>query len=234
MSTAIARVPIAAGGAVSTDTSAAAATGPATATESPSATPSAGPQVTSPTENPLYVSTDPNGNASGLFLFGGAWQTVVRILKDADLAASAAAKQFLVKGKIVHAGVQFDSQGRPASSFFSNLLDASGSPTTQPLSQSGTSTTILVAAATWQFGDHQISYNSGSVDPGSFGTFDVYADDPFHSGGAAIFSAVVVPSTAVVAKRGRIYVGRITTVSGGGGTGGGGGTSGGGGGRFYL
>jgi hypothetical protein len=104
-----------------------------------------------------------------------------------------------------------------------------GAPTTttNPLSQSGTSTTILVASSTFQFGDGTVAYNSGSVNPGSYGTWHVYADDPTYSGGAVTYVATATPSNTV-ANPGRVYFGRIVTAGGGGATGTGGGTGGGG------
>jgi hypothetical protein len=97
-----------------------------------------------------------------------------------------------------------------------------------PLSQSGTSTTINVAASTWQSGDGQISYNSGTCT----GTNDqdnfVYGDDPTYSGGAITYSATLTGPTTIAAP-GRLYFGLIHLLSvGGGATGTGGGTGGGG------
>jgi hypothetical protein len=99
--------------------------------------------------------------------------------------------------------------------------------TTSPLSQSGATTTILVASSTAQFADGQVSYNSGSVNPGSLGTWYVYADDPTFAGGAVTYVATATPSTTV-ANNGRVYFGKITTTGGGSVTGTGGGTGGGG------
>jgi hypothetical protein len=96
-----------------------------------------------------------------------------------------------------------------------------------PLAQSGTTTTINVAASTWQFADQQVSYNSGSVNPGAYGTYWIYADDPQLRGGAVTYQATTVAPTALAAV-GRLYFGKITTTSGGGGTGSGGGSGGGG------
>lgn len=99
--------------------------------------------------------------------------------------------------------------------------------TTSPLSQSGVTTTINVASSTLQFGDGQISYNSGSVNPGGYGTYYVYADDPTFTGGAVTYQWTTTPSNTVAAN-GRIYFGKITTnnttqqTGTGGGTGGGG------------
>lgn len=94
--------------------------------------------------------------------------------------------------------------------------------TSNILTQSGTSTTINIAAATAQFGFGQVSYNSGSVNPGSYGTFFIYADDPTGAGGAVTFQFTNNYYDAN-AGEGRIYFGAITTSSGGGGVGGGGG-----------
>ncbi len=91
-----------------------------------------------------------------------------------------------------------------------------------PLTQSGTSTTINVASNTMQFGDGQVSYNSGSVNPGSYGTWNVYCLDPTFAGGAVTYLATA-GATALTASNGVVYVGQITTGAGGGGTGHGGG-----------
>jgi hypothetical protein len=99
--------------------------------------------------------------------------------------------------------------------------------TTNPLTQSGATATINVAATTWQFGDGQVSYNAGSVTPPGTGTYYVYADDPTYSGGAVTYQASALTYDTVAAP-GRVYFGVITTVGGGGGTGTGGGTGGGG------
>lgn len=91
-----------------------------------------------------------------------------------------------------------------------------------PLSQSGTSTVILVAASVWNAGSQSIAYLPGSVDPGSFGLFYVYADDPTKAGGSVVFVATQNVAD-LVAVDGRIYFGNITTSGAGGGSGGGGG-----------
>jgi len=95
-----------------------------------------------------------------------------------------------------------------------------------PLSQSGTSTTILVASSTIQFGDGQVSYNSGSVNPGSYGTWIVYCRDPQFAGGAVTYLAVASTSqSALTAFNDVVVFGQIIMTSGGGahGAGGGGG-----------
>ncbi len=84
-----------------------------------------------------------------------------------------------------------------------------------PCSQSGTSTAINVAAATMQFGDGQVSYGAGSVDPGSYGTWYIYADDPTYSGGTVTYYATANQSD-VYGSNGRIFFGAITTAGGGG------------------
>lgn len=100
--------------------------------------------------------------------------------------------------------------------------------TVSPLTQSGVSTTINIASRTLQIGATQIpAYNSGSVNPGSFGTWYIYGDDPDLTGGAITYFATATPSVTV-ANKGRVYFGEITTVSGGGAIGFGGGTGGGG------
>jgi len=90
------------------------------------------------------------------------------------------------------------------------------------LSQSGTSTTINIGSSTAQFGFGQVTYNSGSVNPGAYGTFHIYADDPSYTGGAVTYQFTSNYWDAN-AGEGRIYFGAVTTASGGGGTGGGGG-----------
>jgi hypothetical protein len=110
-------------------------------------------------------------------------------------------------------------------------LNTSGTFTgASPLSQVGVTTAINIAASTMQFGDGQISFNSGSVNPGSMGTWYIYADDPTYSGGAVTY-AFTNSQSATYAGNGRIYFGKITTSGGGGGAGAGGGS---GGGRLQL
>lgn len=91
-----------------------------------------------------------------------------------------------------------------------------------PLTQDGTSTKIDVAASVWHAGNENISYGAGSVDPGSYGLWYVFADDPARAGGNVIYQATSDVSV-LVALDGRLYFGSITTASGGGGSGGGGG-----------
>lgn len=93
------------------------------------------------------------------------------------------------------------------------------------LTQSGTTTTINVAAGTFYLGNITLNFNSGSVNPGSYGKWYVYFDDPGYAGGAVTFYA---SSSALATSQApyRFYVGTITTASGGGGGGGSGGGGG--------
>lgn len=128
--------------------------------------------------------------------------------------------------KAAVAGLQTAS-GQLKGTFKNNPVNSQSTFTgSNPLSQSGTTTTINVAANTQQFGDGQVSYNSGSVNPGSYGTWYVYADDPSFSGGTVTYQATSSASV-LVASNGRVYFGKITTASGGGGAGTGGGAGGG-------
>jgi hypothetical protein len=95
-----------------------------------------------------------------------------------------------------------------------------------PLSQSGSSSTILVSSFTIQYGFGQVSYNSGSVNPGSLGTWTVYTRDPQFTGGAVTYFAVLSTSQSTLTSFDDVVcVGTIVLTGGGGahGTGGGGG-----------
>jgi hypothetical protein len=180
-------------------------------------------------ENALYMQTDPTGQANALYMFAGAWQKIAKIIRTSDLSAKgAAAVTMLTKGAALLQGLQYDNQGRATSSFFTNAVDNTSFPSIQPLAQHGTTTQIDISAATWSFGGFQVSFNSGSVDPGAFGTYNVYYDDPQFNGGARTFFAVIAATGTVTSKRGRHFLGSITTAPGGGGTGNGGGVGGGG------
>lgn len=113
--------------------------------------------------------------------------------------------------------------------FSNNPVNSNGTLTgANPLTQSGTSNTINVAAFTMQFGDGQVSYNSGSVNPGALGTWGVYCIDPYFTGGTVTFLATQ-STHARTSGNGIVWIGTITTVSAGGGSGTGGGTGSGGG-----
>jgi hypothetical protein len=121
-----------------------------------------------------------------------------------------------------------DSLGvqRMAGTFRNNTVNTNGTFTGgNPLTQSGSTSTILVAASTMQFGDGQVSFSSGSVNPGTTGTYFIFADDPSFLGGSVIYQFSTSKSVQVAAN-GRVSFGQITTVSGGGGTGSGGGGAG--------
>lgn len=100
-------------------------------------------------------------------------------------------------------------------------VSASGSTS---LSQNGTTTTINVGAATFYLGNIVVNTNSGSVNPGAYGTYHVYFDNPGYGGGAVTYQATT--NVLDLTKNPfRFSLGSITTSSGGGGSGGG--TSGG-------
>jgi len=130
-----------------------------------------------------------------------------------------------------------DANNRLANSFRANPVFNSAAPTSATvLSNTGASTAIAIAASTMQFGAGTVAYNSGSVDPGVYGAFFIYADDPTFAGGAVTYQFTTNPSVPVAAD-GRVYFGKILTaagppVTGGGNTGGT--TPGGAGGRGYV
>lgn len=108
--------------------------------------------------------------------------------------------------------IALDTNSRLAASRRNNGLNISMCPTSATvLSNNHLVTAIAVAASTMQLGDGTISYNSGSVDPGSFGgPFYVYADDPTYAGGAVAYVVTTNPPDQV-ASDGRIQFGTITT-----------------------
>jgi hypothetical protein len=121
---------------------------------------------------------------------------------------------------------QVDSNGnqRLRGTFGNNPVNANGILTgSNPLTQSGGTSTILVAACVIQFGDGQVSYNSGSVTPSGLGTWLVYCIDPAFTGGSVVFLATQSEHIKT-SNNGIVTFGTITTVSGGGGTGTGGGS----------
>lgn len=129
-----------------------------------------------------------------------------------------------------------DSNNRLANSFRATPVNVSNTPTASTnLSNDGISTAIPVTAYTSQFPPGAVSYNSGSVDPGTFGSSIVYFDDATFAGGAVAFQFANTPQ-AQTAAEGRCIVGQITTVNGSAKTGGGntGGTGGKTGGRGFI
>lgn len=134
--------------------------------------------------------------------------------------------------------IALDTNSRLVDSFRANPVDVSNTPTSAAtLSNNGISTAIVVAASINQFSPGGVSYNSGSVDPGSFpaGANYVIAPDPTFAGGAVIYSSSTSPQSQTAAK-GNVQLGSITTVNGAAKTGGGntGGTGGKPGGRGYV
>lgn len=121
--------------------------------------------------------------------------------------------------------VALDTNNRLAGTFRNNLTNVNYFFTgANPLSQVGTSTAIAIASSTIQYGDGQVSYNSGSVDPGGYGTFRVYCSDPTFAGGAVTYQ-VSSNNSPLTATNGVVFIGIITTSAGGGGTGSGNGDS---------
>lgn len=105
------------------------------------------------------------------------------------------------------------------------MVNNANTPTTQPLTQHAATTQIDVASSVCTFGSvtPNPTYNAGSVDPGVFGTYYIYALDPTRAGGTVTYIATlnvedVTNNDAVV------FFGKITTAGGGGGTGSGGGS----------
>lgn len=133
--------------------------------------------------------------------------------------------------------VALDGNNRLAGSFRNNPVNAAAIPTSSTiLDNDGAATLITIAANTVQFGEAQVSYNSGSVDPGVFGTFYIFADDPTFAGGAVTYQFSTDPIDQLAAD-GRVFFGGIITTSGtpqtGGGSSGGSSGSGGSGGGKY-
>jgi hypothetical protein len=93
---------------------------------------------------------------------------------------------------------------------------------TNPISQVGVTTQIQMAARAWKVGDQTINYNLAFVDPGAFGDYYLYADDPQRTGGTITLQATT-NAADLTANNARIWFGKITTSGGGGGTGTGGG-----------
>lgn len=106
-----------------------------------------------------------------------------------------------------------DSNSRLAGPFYNNPVNTNAKAVTS-LSNNGTTTVITVGGGTLYQSFGNITYSSGSVDPGSYGTWYVYADDPTFSGGAVTYHATNSLDTLYL-NSGRICFGKITTKSGG-------------------
>lgn len=125
-----------------------------------------------------------------------------------------------------------DSNNQLAGSFKNNPLNTQAAytganPLTATTGGAANQATISIASSTQQFGDGQVTYNSGSITPLLDSTlYYIYADDPTFAGGAVTYQATISKSVTV-ANSGRVYFGQITTPAfGGGGTGGSGGGGG--------
>jgi hypothetical protein len=123
-----------------------------------------------------------------------------------------------------------NSNSQLAGTFHNNPVNTTWSPRDSVTLSNGSGTTpITITANTGQFAPGQLHYNSGTVDPGTFGTWVCFVDDPQFQGGAAIYNfSNQLPN--LPAAEGRLLLGKITTSSsssstGGGTTGGTGGSS---------
>jgi hypothetical protein len=174
----------------------------------------------------IAASTKITGRTEGIGTTVGKL-TVAGLLEDADQIAADGSSFVRVNEAQRRGGdkgdVALDSDNRLAGAFRNNPISTIATFTgANPLSQDGTSTNILVAASTQQFGDGQVSYNSGAVDPGSLGLKFIYVDDPTFAGGAVTYQSTT-SLDVVNAANGRVFLGEITTAGGGGGSGSGGG-----------
>jgi hypothetical protein len=131
------------------------------------------------------------------------------------------------QGGAVTNNAALNSNSQLASSFHSNALNTAFAPTSATsLSNNGSTSIIVVSATTNQFGPSGIAYNSGSVDPGTTGSFAVFADDSQFQGGPVIYQVALATSVQTqCANDARVLFGAITTSSlgtttGGGNTGG--------------
>jgi hypothetical protein len=121
-----------------------------------------------------------------------------------------------------------NSNSQLAGTFHNNPVNISWSPRDSVnLTNPSGITTITVTSNTGQFAPGQIHYNSGTVVPGSFGSWVVWVDDPQFSGGAAPYNFDNQLQNLPAAE-GRLLLGKIATSSGSSSSGGGstGGTSG--------
>lgn len=130
-----------------------------------------------------------------------------------------------------NATLGLSASGQLKGTFKNNQVNVTGIPTAATaLSNTGASTVITLAADSFQFGDGVVTYNSGSIDPGSFGSFSVFAHDATFAGGAQPLS-FTGSAPDLSAANDIVSFGSITTVNGTSKTGGGntGGTTGSGG-----
>jgi len=157
----------------------------------------------------ILAATKVVGRTEGLGTTTANLDATGKLLSTDAIAADGTGSP-LTGGK--RAAVALDTNNRLAASRRNNGLNVSMSPTSPTvLSNNHLVTAIVVAASTMQLGDGTVSYNAGSVDPGSFGgPFYVYADDPTYAGGAVAYVVSASPFDQV-ASDGRIQFGTITT-----------------------
>lgn len=140
-------------------------------------------------------------------------------LVSTDNIAADGAGSPLTGGK--RAAQALDSNNQLASSFNNNPSNVTNLPTSSTsLSNDGISHVIVIATETRQFGSGPKTYQGGTVDPGIFGTFFIYADDPKFLGGIVSYHFTTDP-TVLTAADGRLRFGKITTLGGSANTGGG-------------
>lgn len=177
------------------------------------------------TGSPIVV-TDPQPNGVTLFY----WVSAVNV---SGIESTLTPTQ---SGSVT-SNAGFNSNSQLAGSFHGNAVNTSNTPaSSSTLSNTGGATAVSVASATDNFGTGGVTDNSGSFDPGSFGTFFVFHDDPTFAGGSVVYQFSTSPTPQTQAE-GRIIDGKITTVSGTSKSGGGntgGTTTGGAGGRGYI
>jgi len=153
-------------------------------------------------------------------------QVIAAAYSDTTITAQVIRPSLARGGLPPLAQVTSDGVQRLAGTFKNNPVNANGAFTgANPLSQHLTSTQIDVSSSTMQFGSGQVSYNSGSCDPGSYGTWAVYARDPKFAGGAVTF-LFTNSKHALDSLDDIVTFGWITTATGGGGSGFGGGGGG--------
>jgi hypothetical protein len=135
------------------------------------------------------------------------------------------------------AATALDANARLTGTFRGNPVNTSATPAgATSLANDGVSTAVSVSAVSQQFGDGLINYGSASFDPGAFGTFYAWYNDPTFTGGTLVpqFSTSPVNQTA---GNGVVPLGKIISVGGSAKTGGGntgGTTPGGAGGRGFI
>ncbi len=168
----------------------------------------------------IYAEQDGRTNLS---------QTLVRQAQENQSLKASVSKLVAFVGSLKGYGAISENQ-QIANTKVLTPVNAAGTPTSSGyLTQSGTSTQINVATTSWQFPTGIVVYNSGSVDPGTYGTFYITVSDPYFRGGNVTYAATLFNPNLTDAE-GLLYFGQITTTSAGGGTGGSAGSGGGGGG----